>query len=402
MPQINLDDVFNSYLNKKTIFKNKDILSDKYVPDTIPHREEEINQIARILAPSLRGERLSNIFIYGKTGTGKSVCVKYVANELEKKAASVKIIYINCKMKRISDTEYRMLAEITRRLGIEVPATGLPTDEVYKMFFDAIDAQNKNVILILDEIDTLVKKIGDDILYNLTRMNQELKNTKLSIIGISNNLSFTEALDPRVKSSLSEEEIIFTPYNAVQLQNILVQRAKLAFNENIDPGVIAKCAALAAQEHGDARKALDLLRVAGELAERSSAANITPEYIDQAENKLDLDRTATVVRAQPKQSKAVLSAIISLIEKGQENIQTGDIFSVYENICRSQGLKTLTQRRVSDLIGELDMLGIINSKVISKGRYGRTREIGLHLTDSLLRQIKDILADSYMLQKEQS
>jgi cell division control protein 6 len=244
----------------------------------------------------------------------------------------------------------------------------------------------------------LVEKIGDAILYNLTRVNQDLKATKISLVGISNNTAFIDGLDPRVKSTLSEEEIIFPPYNANQLQDILKQRAGSAFNSGaLGIGVIEKCAALAAQEHGDARKALDLLRVAGELAEREKSRVVTSQHVDMAEDKLDLDRIVEVVRAQPKQSLAVLAAIIKLTEAGQKDIQTGDIFSVYEKMSNKCGLKALTQRRVSDLIAELDMMGVINAKVISKGRYGRTREITISLSKPVILKIKKILEQNYLL-----
>lgn len=398
MAQMNLEQVFKAYMEKRPVFKNKDILTDRHVPNNIPHREEQINQIAKTLAPALAGEKVSNMFLFGTVGTGKSVSVRYVASALEKKSENIRILYINCKMKKVSDTEYRLLAELVRRMGQAVPATGLPTDRVYRLFFDLLDSKKQNVILILDEIDALVKKMGDDILYNLTRVNQDLKNTKLSIIGISNDLSFTDDLDPRVKSSLSDEEVIFSPYNANQLQDILVQRAELAFNDGVlGQGVIAKCAALAAQEHGDARKALDLLRVAGELVERQGDKKVTVEHVDKAEKRLDTDRITTVVSTQPKQSQAVLAAIIKLAEEGQKNIQTGDVFSVYEGICSNRGLKVLTQRRASDLIAELDMLGIINARVISKGRYGRTKEIRVQLGKPILKKIKRILEESYLL-----
>ncbi|UCD06997.1 MAG: cell division control protein Cdc6, partial [Candidatus Aenigmatarchaeota archaeon] len=165
----------------------------------------------------------------------------------------------------------------------------------------------------------------------------------------------------------------------------------------VSPSVILKCSALAAQEHGDARKALDLLRVAGELVEREGEKKITTKHIDRAEERLDTDRVTTVISSQPKQSQAVLAAIINLADKGQRNVQTGDVFSVYEGICSNRGLKVLTQRRVSDLIAELDMLGIINARVISKGRYGRTKEIRTQLGKPTLKRIRKILADSYLL-----
>jgi cell division control protein 6 len=399
MAQQTLKDVFDDYSKKTTtIFKDRDVLTDKHVPESMPHRDEQITQIARILAPSIKGERVSNVFIYGSTGTGKSVCIKHITTELEKTSNKTRTLYLNCKMKRVSDTEYRLIAELSRMLGKGVPATGLPTEEVYKTFYNILDSEQRNIILVLDEIDALVKKTGDDILYSLLRTNQDLKNAKVSIIGISNDVSFTDSLDPRIKSSLSEEEVVFQPYNATQLKDILIQRASMAFALGVfDDGVISKCAALAAQEHGDARRALDLLRIAGELVERDGASKITAEYVDKAENKLDVDRVVEAVRFQPKQSQAVVASIIKLVESSQRNIQTGDVFDIYEKICKSRGLKILTQRRVSDLVAELDMLGIINARVISKGRYGRTREIKLLLTKPALNKIKEILKENYLL-----
>jgi cell division control protein 6 len=299
-------------------------------------------------------------------------------------------------MRRVSDTEYRLLSQLILFFGEEVPYTGLPTDTLYNKFYQLIDSKEQNVILVLDEIDALIGKIGDGILYNLTRINQELKKSKLTLVGISNNVAFIENLDPRVKSSLSEEEIIFPPYNANELKNILKERVALAFcQEAVSEGVVSKCAALAAQEHGDARKALDLLRVAGETAERRGFATITEEHVDEAESRLDIDKTIEIVKTQPKHSQAVYLAIMKLHKDGHKNIQTGDIFDQYAQICKKNSLKQLTQRRVSDLISELDMFGLVNAKVISKGRYGRTREISINLSKKLMERLEEILCKEF-------
>jgi cell division control protein 6 len=204
-------------------------------------------------------------------------------------------------------------------------------------------------------------------------------------------------LDSRVKSSLGEEEIVFPPYNALELRDILDKRANLAFEENIvETGVLEKCAAYAAREHGDARRALDLLRVAAEVAERDGEVSITSNHIDRAEEKIEKNRVLEIVQTQPKQSQAVLLAILELIGGSDKKIETGEVFEKYREICKNIGLNILTQRRISDLISELDMLGLINAKVISKGRYGRTREIYITIPEGLLEQIRSTLREDML------
>ncbi len=395
---VELDDIFDSF-TKKSIFENKSVLQANYSPETIPHRDQQIKQIASILAPTLRLDRPSNLFIFGKTGTGKTLSVQYVRDQLIKRAkesnSNLQFYYINCKLKKVADTEYRILAELMKQLGSPVPATGLPTDQIYQKFVEAIDSDKKLVVIILDEIDQAVKKIDDSFLYNLTRLNSELKNSQLSIIGISNDLVFLDNIDPRVKSSLSEEEIVFPPYNALQIQDILKERAKKAFKENIfSEGVIEKCSAYAAREHGDARRALDLLRIAGELAEREGSQLVTLTHIDKAKEKIEKDKILDIISTQPKQFQLVLIAIISLIESKKEKIFTGDIFNTYHHFCVQTATEPLTQRRIGDILSEFDMLGVINAQVISKGRYGRTKEIKLAIPPQLLGKAKGIIKDS--------
>ncbi|MBR9682902.1 MAG: ORC1-type DNA replication protein [Candidatus Aenigmarchaeota archaeon] len=396
-----LQDVFTKFMANKPVFNNRDALSISFTPENIPHRDKQIGDLGRILAPALKGGRPSNVFMYGRTGTGKTCVAKLVGQELEKitknNGNSIKVIYVNCKMKRVADTEYRLLARLIKEFGQDVPFTGLPTDRIYQIFFDVVDKKEQTIILIIDEIDVLVKKTGDDILYNLTRMNQDMKKAKISIIGITNDLSFIDNLDPRVKSSLGEEEMIFPPYNAVQLQDILRARANLAFEKDvIKEGVVEKCAALAAQEHGDARRALDLLRVSGELAERDAEDSVSVDYVDKAEDKIDLDRVVEIAKTQPRQSQAILWCILSFAEKNKHEIQTGDVFNMYQDICKQQGLKVLTNRRISDLIAELDMFGIIKTRVISKGRYGRTRIISLNVSDQVFGKMKIVLQENFL------
>jgi len=393
-----LDRIFDSF-SKSSLFENKFILQTSYSPKTIPHRDKQIEQIAGILAPVLRGDRVSNLFVYGQTGTGKTLTCQFVMEEILKRAKKtnlpLKIKYLNCKLRKVSDTEYRILAELIRKLGGSIPATGLPTEQVYNRFIDIVEGEKQLFILILDEIDQAVKKISDGFLYNLTRLNSELSRSQISLVGISNDLSFLQNIDPRVRSSLSEEEIVFPPYNALQLQDILKKRADKAFKKGVlEEGVIAKCAAYAAREHGDARRALDLLRIAGELAERKEEKKVKIEHVDKANEKMDRDKIIDVVEAAPKQFQLTLLSIINLSRENKDKIFTGEVYNVYHNLCEKTRTEILTQRRISDIIAEIDMLGLINARVVSKGRHGRTREIKLSIPGKILGKINTILHES--------
>ena len=388
---------FDNYLNKQPLFLDKKALQSNFTPANITHRDEQIEHLAAVLAPALRMDKPSNIFMYGKTGSGKTCVSKHVTEQIleaaQKKKVNLHIYYLNCKLKKVADTEYRLIAELARNFHIHIPSTGLPTEDVYKRFVEQLDKEEKLVILILDEIDQLVSKTGDGILYNLTRLNGELKKCQLSIIGISNDLMFTDNLDPRIKSSLSEEELVFPPYNALQLQDILRARAEIAFKNNIlESGVIEKCAAYAAREHGDARRALELLRVSGELAERKNQDKIKINDIDEAEEKIEKDRVLDIVKTQPKQSQIALYSIMHTCNNGKQ-IFTGDVYEQYKEVCKIIGYKPLTQRRMGDIIAELDMFGIINARVVSKGRYGRTKEITIAVPENNLDKVNDILKE---------
>lgn len=396
-----LDDLFDDFVSKQSLFIDKDVLSLRYVPETIPHRRDQIKKLGMILAPALRNDRPSNVFIYGKTGTGKTLCalhtLKRLVDRVEDTDTKLKFAYLNCKLKKVADTEYRIIASLAKKLGEKVPVTGLPTDEVYNIFLRKLDESDQVVILVLDEIDRLVQKSGDEILYTLTRINSELKRAKLCLIGISNDVRFIENVDPRVKSSLGEEELIFPPYNALELKDILSERAQQAFVADvINEGVLAKCAAYAAKEHGDARRALDLMRVAGEVAERAASDVVKMAHIREAEDKIEKNRILELVKTLPNQSKLLIYAIF-LLNKQKVKLETGEIYEAYSELCKINDTSILTQRRISDLISELDMLGLINARLISKGRHGRTREIYSTIPSDLTEIMSEELKTELML-----
>jgi archaeal cell division control protein 6 len=380
--------LFKRYLSNNRIFKNREVLRHSYRPHILPHRRPQIDQVASILAPALKNETPSNILIYGKTGTGKTACVRYVGTELEHASGLMgtpcHVVHLNCE---VIDTQYRVLAQISKslmgtdemasdKIRTHIPMTGWPTDHVYQELKNQLEAEGGVLVIVLDEIDKLVKKSGDETLYNLTRINADLKRSKVSMIGISNDLSFKDFLDPRVLSSLSEEELVFPPYNAPQLCDILKQRAEIAFLENaLEDSVIPHCAALAAQEHGDARRALDLLRVSGELADREEKDRVSERHVKMAQAKIEADSMIECISTLPTQSKVVLYCMLLLDQTGQTVFTSGEISRIYTEIAPRIDLDVLTHRRITDLISELNMLGVINTRVVSRGRYGRTKEM---------------------------
>ena len=375
------DTIFQRYTRARSIFKNdRDVLRPSYIPDVLPHREEQIDQLASILVTALEGQRPSNLLLFGKTGTGKTATIKFIGKEIERASSglqNVSFIYANCE---IFDTQYGILQYIGNRFiedfDQKIPFTGWSTERVYNILREKIDEQRRVIVIALDEIDKLVSKSGDDVLYHLCRINDDLRNAKVSVIGISNDLKFTEFLDPRVRSSLSEEKMVFPPYNAEQLKDILTQRSVLAFEDGaLEPSVIPLCAALAAQEHGDARRALDLLRVAAEIVERDQRPTLTESDVIRAKNKIELDCVTEAIRTLPVQSKLVLMGVLMNEERGERKLTTGDLYETYRELCQHTSMAILTQRRVTDLISELDMLGIVHARVKSFGRGGRTKEI---------------------------
>ncbi|TXT66776.1 MAG: ORC1-type DNA replication protein [Promethearchaeota archaeon] len=387
----NIDQFYKNYLNGPKIFKKRDALEPAYIPNELPHRDTEIKEIASKTACALRGDTPPNFLCYGMTGTGKTATIRYISQKLAQftKKSKPWWIYINCS---IVSTPYRILAHIYNTIvGQEkIPPTGLPKDVIFKKLLGLLDHKISNSIcfLVLDEIDLIAdKRGGNEILYDLTRLNENLDSCRTCLIGISNKLKFKDSLDPRVISSLGKEHITFSTYNAKELGDILKERAKIAFCDDIlKEGVIPLCAALAAKEHGDARKALQLLRKAGEIAERTQNKMITREHVNKAQHELERDHIIDYIKGMPLQAQLVLTAIYLItIFSNDRVIVSGDIYEVHDELTNKMpGVRSLTRRRISDYINELSLAGIITAAKKSLGYYGRTKVINLDIDKKLL------------------
>jgi archaeal cell division control protein 6 len=394
MPET-IEEIFQRAKQGRALFQNRDALSTEYVPERLPFRENQIKQIAQILAPALHGSKPSNLLLYGKTGTGKTAVARLVVEKLQAQDASRQIVtcYVNT---RIASTEYRTLAKIAESLPLpddkRIPGTGLSIGTVLDRIFGAIRDNRAHLVLVLDEIDYLVNTYGDDVLYQFTRAGEHVEPGFFTVVGISNDLKFKDELDPRVLSSMGEEELVFPPYTTDELRTILAARARIAFRPSVVPAtVINLCAALAGSEHGDARRAVDLLRVAGEIAEREGIHEVTEECIRKASERVESNRIEDALRSLPIQNKLVLLTA----SRFPEGTNTGDLYMAYENLARRIGVEALTQRRVSGILAELDLLGLLEAAVVSKGRRGRTKRIRLTIHSDMLNKVMN--EDSQLL-----
>jgi cell division control protein 6 len=395
-----LEGIFTRAATGKVLIKDRRTLTIDYVPEKLPFRDEEAKTIAQTLSIVLKGARPSNLLLFGKPGTGKTAVIKNVIKRLQKKAKELEIEvtvpFVNAKT---ANTAYKVLYEIAENMGTnkgekkhQVYFTGLSMGEATDRILDFIQKKKKlHVILIIDEIDSLVDKNGDDILYNFTRANERISEGGfISLIGISNSLTFKDKLDPRVRSSLSEEEMVFNPYTISQLQKILSDRAKLAFNDDaISIAAINLCAAMAGKENGDARKAIDLLRVAAEIAERERATKVQEIHIRQAQEKIEKDTNYEVLKNSTTHTKIVILAVMK-----SKNGNTGEVYEIYSSLCKYTEQEPLTQRRITQIVSELDQLGLVMTDVVSQGRYGRSQRIKIALPSMT---VKEALKDDPIL-----
>jgi cell division control protein 6 len=110
------------------------------------------------------------------------------------------------------------------------------------------------------------------------------------------------------------------------------------------------------------------------------------DHVRRAEKRIEHDRVMEAVRNLPSHSKLVLCSVYVLSKTKANFAVTGDIYEIYCELCGQSGLAPLTQRRVSSLINELDVIGLLNARVASMGRYGRTKKIRLGVARSLIRE----------------
>ncbi|QWC20609.1 orc1/cdc6 family replication initiation protein [Halorubrum sp. 2020YC2] len=368
------DDLFTK---EDPIFANKELLEISHLPGEgrIVGRDDEIADLATAVNPAIFGQSPSNVLIYGKTGTGKSLCAKYVSKRLVSTASeegvTATFAYVDCAQDTTETQAVQTIAEgvnDSEETDINVPDKGLSTSTYYKRLWRILDQRYDVVLILLDEID----KLDDDaILMQLSRAGEAGKITdcKLGVVGISNKIQYKDRMDERVKSSLCEREFVFPPYDANQLREIMQARADAFHDGVLEPSTVPRAAALAAREHGDARKAIDILRYAGEIAQANGEPTVREEFVTQARERAETDRFRELIRGSTPHSRYVLQALalLSLSNGRQDGFRTSRVYEIYENICRQEGSDSLSLRRVRDLLKEHAFLDIIEQSKHSGG-----------------------------------
>ncbi|WP_049917132.1 Cdc6/Cdc18 family protein [Halogeometricum pallidum] len=365
-----------SLADQDPIFARKELLHVGHVPEEnrIVGRDTEIESVAEEIGAIVRDDPPNNVMIYGKTGTGKSLVSRHVAGRAKDAAGSngveCNIVYVDCSE---ANTETRATRQIATALKQEtsydqrIPLRGVGTMEYYQHIWRILDTHLDSILLILDEIDKLA---SSNILMQLSRAREAGKtDCYIGIIGISNKIQYKEQLDERIDSSFGHRELFFHPYDAEQLKEIMRNRTDAFQPGVLGSGTIELCAALAAKKHGDARKAIDILKEAGELARRNDDEAITDQHIKQAQNVAEINRVEELTSGGTIHAKLALYSLASLIITGsKESFSTRDVYERYEQMCELVGYDAVTENGLYKQLKEQAFLGIIESTKTGGGR----------------------------------
>ncbi len=255
----------------------------------------------------------------------------------------------------------------------EPPVSGL--DGVFEKLWAAVE-DTKYLVLILDEIDAIFQDRRykpSDFLYRLVRRREMQKPPLVGLVTNTNVLMGIDSLlDSRVRSSVGTQSVYFPPYQEREMAAILRRRLGAFKSHAVAYDAVSECAALAASEHGDAGRALDLLRTAGELADRAGSEMVEMEHVDRASGILDSERARRVILGLPAQEVVVLMALNYLQWDGQEEtVTTEALYAKYLEECGFWGRPASGTRRFLDFLQDLEMHGLIGLRVESSGRQGR-------------------------------
>ena len=380
---------------KNPIYQNRDVLYALEPPTGFLHRVEQKNELIMELAPILMGSTISCVFVYGNPGTGKTALItdlmKEIEAEAENKGIELKTTYVNCSENR---TETAILISLLGQLdpGREYPKMGWTRAKAVSEFNKLLGSEKLHVLIILDEVDYVLKESGDDILYRLSRINNDVKS-KVSSVVISNDVRVADYIKPRTQSTFGRVKVIFSPYNSEELFDILKERAKFAFKPGvIGDAVIKKIAEIEGQRHGDARKAMEMLDACAKIAISKKRDKITLDLVEEADSNLERDQMLNVVSTLTQHQKILYLVIL----KHPEKIVAGsDIYKMYMEECESYNIKPLSERMIRSFLINFTEIGLIESEVgWLESAKKKTRKIIVNLDKAVKNKAIKILRDS--------
>jgi len=366
------------------LIRDRSLLDPNYVVDEgrIVGRDEQLQEVTKMLRVALGDNRPPNLFLYGPSGTGKSLITKAVCKNISQICKNRDIgfgtIEINCQdLDTLGVTVYELAQQAATEAGVElqVPKHGVSTKEKWDELFRIINTHFDSFVFVLDELDMLIGRRDKQepafsrLLYQLSRAGADDDLTAyISVVAISNDTRMMESVGSRAVSSFTPEDVHFDDYDATQLRAIL-RRRQDAFHEGVvDDDVIPLAAAFAAQTHGDARKAIDLMRVAGELAEREGDERAREEHVREAQEKVEKNRVLEVIRGISSQKKLCLYAtatVAAQTDNGTARSTTG--YRVYQFLTDSLNADQYHQETYVNKMKELTTYSLVDFERRSHG-----------------------------------
>ncbi|MEM0379235.1 MAG: AAA family ATPase [Nanopusillaceae archaeon] len=388
---------------KSSIIANDRVLGEDFLPEKILHREDQLKIILSSLKDFLVSRRGVNMLFYGNTGTGKTLLARYIGSVMKSitisKKANIKVSYINCKSLISREADYYVIGKIYSDVTNERFRKGKRKYEMIENLFDYLSNHDFKLILFLDEFDSLInEKNNEDILYLLLRDFDIELPSKISLILISNNITFLNNLDPRTKSSFSSFiKVEFPPYNAEALREILKDRAKLAIREGaIDQSIINYISAKVAKYFsGDARVAINVLRLSALIADSKNKSKIDKDDVDEAFENIDFDIIKSIVFSLNSTQRLLMLSLINVIIRNNDiYVSFEDLYEEYCKLSSSLSISSLGKSAVYKNMRNLEMIlgNFIESKAISEGKRGGYKKIYKLLMDEKdIKKIYDLL-----------
>ncbi|MDQ3835793.1 MAG: AAA family ATPase [Thermoproteota archaeon] len=368
------------------LFANKLSLDNLTIPSQIIGRETKTKELVRFLLGYKKGLVVPFVSVYGRSGSGKSTIVRFVCENLDDEYLDYAFVNLR-KARTVFGCANLILTELDKSTVKSAQGINAAIEQISKAIEQRLSNERsgskKLIVLVLDEFDVLMHdKRGkpSDFIYKLLVMEEKLreKGYLMCIIAISNNVMADYEIDDRVRSRIGTSEVFFEPYSRDAVFAILEDRAAKAFSSPVSSEVLRYCADQSSREHGDARRAIDLLRVAAEIAGKKGQ-NINKAHIDAATDKLQKDRVSTTLSSASYHLKIAALALARISYLTEESWQSTS--TVYKQYCHIQAaestVKQLTYRRISELLTELENMGLVASHTSSKGRYGYGTEYKL-------------------------